>query len=60
MDYLRYVKSVEDNEGKDKLLRIIYGVYKKYVEEQIETFKGKGRSMSWIAYETKFLIRQLV
>lgn len=52
--------SVEDNEGKDKLLRIIYGVYKKYVEEQIETFKNKGRSMSWIAYETKFLIRQLV
>ncbi len=52
--------SIEDNEGKDKLLRIIYGVYKKYVEEQIETFKKKGRSMSWIAYETKFLIRQMV
>ncbi len=52
--------SVEDNEGKDKLLRIIYGVYRNYIEEQIETFKKKGRSMSWIAFETKFLIRQLV
>ena len=52
--------SVEDNEGKDKLLRIIYGVYKNYVEEQIDHFKKKGRSMSWIAFEARILIRQLV
>lgn len=52
--------SVEDNEGKDKLLRIIYRVYKNYIEEQIENFKEKGRSMSWIAFEARILVRQLV
>ena len=52
--------SVEDNEGKDKMLKIIYGVYKKYIENQIDNFKKKGRSMSWIAFETRFLINDLV
>jgi len=52
--------SVEDNEGKSELLKIIYSIYRKNVEEQIDSFKAKGRSLSWIASEIKFLVNQLV
>ena len=52
--------SVEDNDGKNELLKIIYSMYKRNVEEQMETFKAKGRSLSWIASEIKFLVNQLV
>ncbi|SHL98338.1 Histidine kinase-, DNA gyrase B-, and HSP90-like ATPase [Anaerosporobacter mobilis DSM 15930] len=52
--------SVEDNEGRDQLLKIIYTVYKKYLESQIEKFIKKGRSLSWISSEIKFLVKQLV
>lgn len=31
-----------------------------YIEKQIEDFKVKGRSMSWIAFEARILVRQLV
>ena len=50
--------SVEDNAGKDKLLGIIYSIYKSNVEKQIKGFLEKGKSQSWIASEAKFLINQ--
>lgn len=52
--------SVEDNEGKNELLRIIYTMYKRHVEGQMESFKEKGKSLSWISSEIKFLVNQLV
>lgn len=52
--------SVEDNEGKNELLKTIYSIYKKNVEEQIKIFKEKGRSLSWISSEIKYLLNQLV
>lgn len=52
--------SVEDNEGKSELLKIIYSMYKKNVEEQMKIFQDKGHSLSWMASEIKFLINQLV
>lgn len=51
--------SVEDNEGKNILLNTIYRIYRKNIENQIETFKEKGRSLSWISSEVKFLVEQL-
>lgn len=52
--------SVEDNEGREQLLRIIYSVYKQYIDEQIKTFVERGKSPAWIASEVKYLISQLV
>ncbi len=52
--------SVEENEGKNELLKVIYSIYKKNIEEQMKTFKAKGRSLSWIASEIKLLTNQLV
>lgn len=51
--------SVEENEGKKELLKIIYSIYKKNIEEQIETFKLRGCSLSWIASEIRYLVNQL-
>ncbi len=52
--------SVEDNEGKNELLKIVYSIYKKNIEEQIQIFKEKGRSLSWISSEIRFLVNQFV
>jgi|GEM_PF-3140191 len=52
--------SVEENEGKDQLLKIIYSIYRKNIEDQVQSFKDKGRSLSWIASEIKFLVNQFV
>ena len=51
--------SVEDNAGKEELLRIIYSIYKSNVEKQLEGFLEKGKSQSWIASEARYLIDQL-
>ena len=52
--------SVEENEGKNELLKIIYSIYKKNIDDQIKVFKEKGRSLSWISSEIKFLVNQFV
>lgn len=52
--------SVEENEGKNELLKIIYSIYRKNIEDQIQIFKEKGRSLSWISSEIKFLVNQFV
>lgn len=51
--------SIEDNAGKDELLSIIYSIYKSNVEKQINNFKEKGKSQSWIASEARYLTNQL-
>lgn len=51
--------SIEDNAGKDELLSIIYSIYKSNVEKQINNFKGKEKSQSWIASEARYLTNQL-
>lgn len=52
--------SVEENEGKNELLKIIYSIYRKNIEDQIQIFKEKGRSLSWISSEIKFLVNRFV
>lgn len=51
--------SIEENAGKDELLSIIYSIYKRNVEKQIDNFKEKGKSQSWIASEARYLTNQL-
>ena len=51
--------SIEDNTGKDELLKIIYSIYKSNVEKQMNNFFTKGKSQSWIASEIKYLTNQL-
>ena len=50
--------SIEDNAGRDELLKIIYSAYKNMLRAKLVIFKRK-RSLSWIASETRFLVNQL-
>ncbi|MDE6520049.1 MAG: ATP-binding protein [Ruminococcus sp.] len=51
--------SIEDNTGKNELMRIIYSIYKMNIERQINDFLKKGKSQSWISSEVRFLISQI-
>lgn len=48
--------SIEENSGKEELLKIIYTIYKNYVLNQIEFLKKKNYSLSWISSEVKYLL----
>ena len=51
--------SVEDNAGKEELLSIIYSIYKSNIEKQLKVFLERGKSLSWIASEARYLTNQL-
>lgn len=48
--------SIEDNSSKEKLLRVIYTIYRNYVGNQINFLKENKYSFSWISHEVEFLI----
>lgn len=51
--------SIEDNSSKEELLKIIYGIYKKFVLDQIDSLLKRNYSLSWISGEVKYLIDPL-
>lgn len=52
--------AIESNDNNDFLLTNIYEIFKDQVQEQLDELYKNGRSLAWVASESKYLVSSIV